>query len=54
LPEQYYPVLLAMGVAIVLGVVMLSLSHLLSWLMGYQRGGRVKRSTVESGMPLLD
>lgn len=54
MPEQYYPVLLAMGVAIALGVVMLSLSHLLSWLTGNQSGGRVKRSTVESGMPLLD
>jgi len=54
LPEQYYPVLLAMGVAIVLGVVMLGLSHFLSWLTGNQRGGRVKRTTVESGMPLLD
>jgi NADH:ubiquinone oxidoreductase subunit 3 (subunit A) len=43
-----------MGVAIVLGVVMLSLSHLLSWLTGHQHGGRVKGSTVESGMPLLD
>jgi NADH-quinone oxidoreductase subunit A len=54
LPEQYYPVLLAMGVAIVLGVVMLSLSHLVSKLSGNQRGGRIKLSTVESGMPLLD
>src|SRR4029453_15892614 len=43
-----------MGVAIVLGVVMLSLSHLLSKLMGNQTGGRVKLSTVESGSPLLD
>jgi NADH-quinone oxidoreductase subunit A len=54
LPEQYYPVLLAMGVAIVLGVVMLGLSHLVSRLSGNQRGGRIKLSTVESGMPLLD
>jgi NADH:ubiquinone oxidoreductase subunit 3 (subunit A) len=33
---------------------MLGLSHLLSLLSGNQRGGRVKASTVESGMPLLD
>jgi len=54
LPEQYFPVLLAMGVAIALGVVILSVSHLLSLLTGNQRGGRVKRSTIESGMPMLD
>jgi NADH-quinone oxidoreductase subunit A len=54
LPEQYFPVLLAMGIAIALGVVMLSLSHLLSWMMGNQSGGRVKATTVESGSPLLD
>lgn len=54
MPEQYYPVLLAMGVAIVLGVVMLSLSHLLSSLMGNQTGGRVKGTAIESGSPLLD
>ncbi len=50
MPEQYFPVLLTMGIAIVLGVVILSLSYLL----GEQRGGRVKRTTIESGMPLLD
>ncbi|HEX9944150.1 MAG TPA: NADH-quinone oxidoreductase subunit A [Thermoanaerobaculia bacterium] len=54
MPEQYYPVLLAMGVAIALGVVILSVSHLLSKLAGNQRGGVVKRTTIESGMPLLD
>jgi NADH-quinone oxidoreductase subunit A len=54
LPEQYYPVLLAMGVAITLGVVVLSVSHLLSTLVGNQRGGVRKGTTVESGMPLLD
>jgi NADH-quinone oxidoreductase subunit A len=50
LPEQYFPVLLALGFAIVLGVGILSVSYLL----GPQTGGRVKGTTVESGMPLLD
>ena len=50
MPEQYYPVLLMMGVAIILGIAILSISYLL----GDQRGGRVKTSTIESGMPLLD
>jgi NADH-quinone oxidoreductase subunit A len=50
LPEQYYPVLLALGVAIVMGISILGIS----WLMGDQRGGRVKLTTVESGMPMMD
>jgi NADH-quinone oxidoreductase subunit A len=50
LPEQYYPVLLMMGIAIVMGIAILGLSQLL----GKQTGGRVKGSTVESGLPLLD
>jgi NADH-quinone oxidoreductase subunit A len=50
LPEQYYPVLLALGVAIVMGIAILSIS----WLVGDQRGGRVKLTTVASGMPMLD
>jgi NADH-quinone oxidoreductase subunit A len=54
LPEQYFPVLLAMGVAIALGAIILIVSHLLSTFMGNQRGGRIKRSTIESGLPLLD
>jgi NADH-quinone oxidoreductase subunit A len=54
LPEQYLPVLLAMGVAIALGVIILTASHLLSKFMGNQRGGRLKQTTIESGMPLLD
>jgi NADH-quinone oxidoreductase subunit A len=54
LPEQYYPVLLAMGIAIAMGVVILSLSWILGKIMGHQRGGLIKRTTVESGMPLLD
>jgi NADH-quinone oxidoreductase subunit A len=54
LPEQYFPVLLALGVAIGLGAVILTVSHLLSLFVGNQRGGIVKRTTIESGMPLLD
>jgi NADH-quinone oxidoreductase subunit A len=50
MPADYYPVLLAFGIAIALGVVLLALS----WIAGPQRGGRVKTSTYESGMPLLD
>src|SRR6185295_11550167 len=50
LPEQYYPVLLALGIAMVMGVVIL----ILSWLLGEQRNGRIKLTTIESGMPLLD
>ena len=50
MPEQYYPVLLTLGVAILLGVTILALSQLL----GRQTGGRVKGTAIESGMPLLD
>jgi NADH-quinone oxidoreductase subunit A len=50
LPEQYYPVLLMMGVAIFLGIAILTVSYL----MGDQKGGRVKTSTIESGVPMLD
>ena len=42
--------LLALGFAIVLGVGILSVSYVL----GNQVGGRIKGTTVESGMPLLD
>ncbi len=50
MPEQYYPVLLMMGIAIILGIAILSVSYLL----GDQKGGRVKTSTIESGVPMLD
>jgi NADH-quinone oxidoreductase subunit A len=50
LPEQYYPVLLALGIAITMGVVIL----IASWFLGEQRGGRVKLTTVESGVPMMD
>jgi NADH-quinone oxidoreductase subunit A len=54
LPEQYYPVLLAVGIAIAMGVVILIGSYLLGKFVGNQRGGLVKRTTFESGLPLLD
>ena len=50
MPRDYYPILLAFGVAIVIGLAIV----VLSYLMGRQTGGRVKRTTVESGVPLLD
>ncbi len=50
MPEQYYPVLLMLGIAIVMAIAILGLSQLL----GKQTGGRVKGTTVESGLPLLD
>jgi NADH-quinone oxidoreductase subunit A len=54
LPEQYFPVLLALGVSIALGAIILIASHLLSTFVGNQRGGLIKLSTFESGMPLMD
>ena len=54
MPEQYYPVLLTMGVAIVIGTAILVLSWLLGKLGGNQTGGAVKRTAIESGAPLLD
>jgi NADH-quinone oxidoreductase subunit A len=54
LPAQYYPVLLTLGVAILMGVVILTLSQGLAWMMGNQRGGRVKLTPIESGVPMLD
>ena len=50
MPEQYYPVLLMLGLAIVVGISILAISQLL----GRQVGGRIKLTPVESGMPLLD
>ena len=54
MPQQYYPVLLTMGVAIILGAALLLLSQGLGKLAGNQTGGRLKLTTYESGMPLLD
>lgn len=50
MPEQYYPVLLALGVSMVMGIVILGLSQLL----GRQTGGVVKGTPIESGVPMLD
>lgn len=50
MPEQYFPVLLILGIAILLGTAILTIS----WLLGTQTGGRVKLTAIESGMPLLD
>ena len=50
MPETYYPVLLGVGLALAVGSVILVLSHFA----GSRTGGRVKLSTYESGMPLLD
>ncbi|HMB54331.1 MAG TPA: NADH-quinone oxidoreductase subunit A [Thermoanaerobaculia bacterium] len=50
MPADYFPILLAIGVAIVVGLSLLGLSYLL----GRQTGGRVKTTIYESGMPLLD
>jgi len=54
LPEQYYPVLLAMGIAIAMGIVILSMSWILGKIARHQHGGTLKGTTIESGMPLLD
>lgn len=50
MPADYLPVLLAFGVALGTGALLLGVSHLL----GPKTGGRIKRTTYESGMPLLD
>ncbi len=54
MPQQYYPVLLTLGIAIVIGTVILLLSYLVGKLGGNQIGGRIKGTPYESGMPLLD
>jgi NADH:ubiquinone oxidoreductase subunit 3 (subunit A) len=51
-PSQYYPVLLALALALVVGVGVLGLAQLLG--RRARSGGRVKMSTYESGVPLLD
>lgn len=50
MPEDYYPVLLALGVGMLVGASMLIVSRLV----GKQVGGRVKLMPYESGVPLLD
>lgn len=50
MPQDFAPVLLAAGVALAVGVAFLVISQLA----GRQVGGRVKSTSYESGMPLLD
>ncbi|MFQ5527460.1 MAG: NADH-quinone oxidoreductase subunit A [Thermoanaerobaculia bacterium] len=50
MPQDHYPVLLALGLALGLGVVILTLSAVVS----RRLGGRVSLDTYESGEPLLD
>ena len=50
MPQDHYPVLLALGLALALGVVILVLSQFAS----RRLGGRVDLTTYESGAPLLD
>lgn len=50
MPETFLPILFALAVAFALGGVMLALS----WVAGKRTGGKIKLSTYESGMPLLD
>ncbi|MCP4201741.1 MAG: NADH-quinone oxidoreductase subunit A [bacterium] len=50
MPQDHYPVLLALGLALALGVVILLLSNWVS----RRLGGRVDLQTYESGEPLLD
>jgi NADH-quinone oxidoreductase subunit A len=49
-PHTYFPILLGLGLALSVGGIII----LVSWAAGSKRGGRVKLSTYESGMPLLD
>lgn len=52
MPAQHLPILLALTIALVLGVALLSMGALASRRKG--SGGKVKLSPYESGMPLLD
>ena len=50
MPGDYLPILLSLGIAIALGAGLIWFS----WASGLKTGGRVKYSTYESGVPLLD
>ena len=52
MPSQYYPLLIAFAIALILGAVILWLNHLAA--KSVSTGGRVKATTYESGLPLLD
>ena len=50
MPRTYFPVLISLGIALALGGVLM----FLSWIGGIRTGGRIKLSTYESGLPLMD
>jgi len=52
LPESYFPVLLALGIAILIGLAMLGLSYVAA--RSINLSGRTEMTPYESGMPLLD
>jgi len=52
LPESYLPVLLALGIAILIGLAMLGVSYLAA--RSKILSGRTEVTPYESGMPLLD
>jgi NADH-quinone oxidoreductase subunit A len=49
-PQAYVPVLAALLTAFALACLLMAIS----WFAGKRTGGRVKTSTYESGLPLLD
>lgn len=52
MPESYFPVLLALGIAILIGLAMLGVSYLAA--RSKILSGRTEVTPYESGMPLLD
>lgn len=50
MPEAYFPVIVAFTAAFALACLLMAIS----WFAGHRSGGRVKLSTYESGLPLLD
>lgn len=50
MPQAYFPILIALAIALVLGGALMGIS----WIAGQRTGGRIKLSTYESGLPLLD
>lgn len=52
MPESYFPVLLALGIAILIGLAMLGLSYVAA--RSKNLSGRTEMTPYESGMPLLD
>jgi NADH-quinone oxidoreductase subunit A len=50
LPETYFPVLLSLGVAMLIGLGMVGLSYIA----GKKHLGRTELTPYESGMPMLD